>query len=194
MNIAIIGSRKTGKTSLFHALIKELPPEFLQYEELEFKKVPEASTLLEYLHTQENILLKQIEYAEFEKAYPKIDIVSDGNLIDTMACMIRGKYSPYTYALSRDDKSSFEILKEISPPVIKAISHFYDYDLLFYLPIEFKYEEATEKELMRRWSIDHIIKDLLEVFGIRHHIITGNVCERKDSILRLIKDYELNYR
>ena len=115
-------------------------------------------------------------------------------MIDTVACMIRGKYSPYTYALSENDKISFKILKEISPVVVKAISHFYDYDLLFYLPIEFKYEEATEKELMRRWSIDHIIKDLLEVFGIRHHIITGNVCERKDSILRLIKDYELNYR
>ena len=193
MNVAIIGSCEVGKTTFYEKVMKELPDAFTYFYESTEDKKPETDTFFGYMHTQEKILKEQLRQLQWAKTH-RMNILTDGSIIDTLACMIKGKESPYVCALSDDAKNSRDILEVISPIVQEAILHFYDYDLLFYIPVEFKRENLSKEEILYQWTIDNIIKHLLEVYGIRHHVVGGSVEDRKLFIKGMITEFELHNR
>ena len=191
INIAIIGSHKVGKTSVFEEILKGgLPPdhniEF--FNEIAQEKISEADTFFKYMAMQEDILTYQIKVLKWAKEN-KVSTLSDRSLIDNLAYMNVGRYSPYSYALSGDAKSSRDILKDLSPVVTEAIAHFYDYDLIIYIPIEFKLGNPTKEQISYQESVDGVIKRLLEIYGIKHYTIKGSVEERKILAMEKIKQY-----
>jgi len=189
-NMAIIGSHKVGKTTLYEKVVEELPPEYKIkcLDELAIEKISEATTFFSYMAIQEDILAHQIKVLDWVKEN-EVSTFSDRSLIDNFAYMMVGKYSPYPYAISGDLKSSREILKVLSPIVSQAIEHFYDYDLLFYIPIEFKLGSPSEEQIMYQWMIDDAIKHLLKIYGIKHFTIKGSKEDRKILTLARIKQY-----
>lgn len=191
MNVAIIGSQKVGKTTLYKKIIESLPESFFYFDEMPDELVPEANSFFSFMCGQEKILLEHIKRIEFEKKHELVSDLSDGSLIDTMAYMIVGRESPYTYAVSDDTESSVNLIKILTPAMREAMSYLHSYDLLFYIPIEFDCENSTKKDLLYRWTIDNTINRILKSNHIRHHTITGSVEERRDLVLGLIKDYEL---
>ena len=203
MNVAITGSCSVGKTTLYEEIIKELPETFFYFDEIKQDEALKShksmipfhiqDTFFAYMYSQERILAEQIRQLEWVKEH-KVNIFSDGSLIDTLAYMIKGKESPYACALSGDAKSSLDILEVISTIVREAESCFYDYDLLFYIPIEFKHGNPSKKEILYQWIVDNTIKHLLDVYGIRHHEVSGSVKERKDFIRGVIINFHLNDR
>lgn len=190
INIAIIGSHKIGKTTLYNEVVEALPPEYkiVCLDEIALEKIHNAKTFFAYMNVQEDILTHQLKVLEWTKKN-EVSTFSDRSLIDNIAYAIVGRESPYPYALSGDAKSSLEILKVLSPVVSEAITHFYDYDLLFYIPIEFKLGNPTKEEVLYQWSVDDIIKRLLKLYGIKHYTIKGSVEDRKILVLERIKQY-----
>lgn len=189
INIALLGSHKVGKTTVFEEVLKGgLPPdhniEF--FNEIAQERISEADTFFKYMDMQEDILTHQIKVLKWAKEN-KVSTFSDRCLIDNLAYFNIGRESPYPYALSNDFKSSLEIIKVLSPVVSEAIEHFYDYDLLFYIPIEFKLGNPTKEQISYQESVDNVIKYILEVYGIKHHVVTGSVEERKNFIIEKIK-------
>lgn len=190
MNVAITGSNGVGKTTLYKEMIKKFPDTFTYFHETPEDEKVEPESFFGYMYSQEKILKEQTRQLEWAKTH-KLNILSDGSLIDNFVHMVMGKKSPYTYALSRDAKSSRDIIEVLSPIVCEAIAHFYDYDLLFYIPIEFKRDNISKEEILHQWTIDNLIKHILDVYGIKHHIVHGSVEERKDFVIRMITDFEL---
>ncbi|MCK4665923.1 AAA family ATPase [Candidatus Dependentiae bacterium] len=200
MKAAITGSCGVGKTTLYEEVIKRFPDTFFYFDAIEEEKehkthksmmpVHTQDTFFGYMRNQERILAEQMRQLEWVDKH-KINIFSDGSLIDTLAYMIKGKESPYTYALSGNAKSSRDIIEVLSPIIREAESCFYEYDLLFYIPIEFKCGNPSKEEILYQWTIDNIIKHLLEVYGIRHHIVGGSVEERKQFVIGMITEFQL---
>ena len=190
LNIAIMGTHKTGKTTLYNEVVKGLQPEWKIkcLDELAVERISEANTFFKFMAMQEDILIHQLKVLKWAKEN-EVSTFSDRSLIDNLVYMVVGRYSSYTYALSGDSKKSRDILEALSPVVSEAITHFYDYDLLFYIPVEFKLGEPTKEQLLYQWSINDIIKHLLNVYGIRHHVIKGTVEEIKTLVLETIKQY-----
>ena len=191
MNVAIIGSCEVGKTALYEKIIESIPESFFYFDEMPEELIPESNSFFSYMCGQEKILLEHIRHIEWEKKHELASNLSDGSLIDTMAYMIVGKGSPYTYAVSDDAESSVKLMKILSPAMREAMSYLHSYDLLLYIPIEFDCENSTKEDLLYRWTIDNTINRILKSNSIRHHIITGSVKERTNLVLGLIKDFEL---
>ena len=190
INIAIIGSHKVGKTTLYNRIERLLPPghniEF--FNEIAQEKISEADTFFKYMAMQEDILTKQIKVLDWAKEN-EVSTFSDRCLIDNLAYFNMGRESPYPYALSNDFKSSLEIIKVLSPVVSEAIAHFYDYDFLFYIPIEFKLESPTKEQISYQENVDNVIKYILEVYEIKHYVVTGSVEERRKFIFDKINQH-----
>ena len=189
-NIGILGSHKVGKTTLYREVVKELRPEWKIscLDELAKERISEVNTFFNYMTMQEGILTEQIKVLDWMKEN-EVSTFSDRTLIDNLPYMIIGRESPYPYALSGDYKSSLEIIKVLSSVVSEAIAHFYHYDLLFYIPIEFNYGSPTKEEILYQWSVDDVIKRLLKVYGIKYYTIKGSVEERKILVLERIKQH-----
>ena len=190
MEIPIIGSHKLGKTALFNAIRMALPaePKFHFMEEIALGEIADAKTFFTYMEMQERILdihLKRSKWAKKEG----VNMISDRCLIDNLAYMIIGKYSPYLYAFSRTYESTLKVLEELSPIVREAISHFHDYDLIFYVPIEFNYGNPSKEEILYQENVDDIIKRLLKVYKIEYHTVTGSVEGRKRFVMETIKQH-----
>lgn len=190
MEIPIIGSHKVGKSTLFDAVKATLStePKFHFMEEIALGEIADANTFFSYMEMQERILDIHLKRSEWVKK-EGVKMISDRCLIDNLAYAIVGKYSPYVYALSRTYESTLKVLEELSPIVRKAISHFHDYDLVFYVPIEFKYGDPSKEEILYQESVDDIIKQLLKVYKIEHYTVTGSVEERKEFVLAMIKQH-----
>ena len=190
LNIAVIGSHKVGKSTLYNGVVKALQPEWKIkcLDELAVEKISEADTFFKYMVMQEDILNHQIKVLDWMKEN-EVSNFSDRSLIDNVAYTIVGRESPYPYAFSGDAKSSLEIIKMLSPVVTEAIAHFYHYDLLFYIPIEFNYGNPTKEQILYQWSVDDIIKRLLKIYGIKYYTIKGSVEERKILVLARIKQH-----
>ena len=190
MEIPIIGSHKIGKTTLFEAVIEALSSElnFHSMREIALGEIADVNTFFTYMEMEERILdihLKRSKWAKKEG----VNMISDRCLIDNIAYMIVGKYSPYTYAFSRTYSTTLKVLEELSPIVSEAITHFNDYDMVFYVPIEFKYGSPTEGEMFYQSNVDDIIRELLKINNIKYHTVTGSVEERKNFVLDKIKQY-----
>ena len=190
INIAVAGSHKVGKTTLYNEVVEALPPEFKIkcVGEMALREISEADTFFKYMAMQERILDKQIKLLDWAKEN-EVSTFSDRSLIDNAAYAIVGRESPYPYALSGDANSSLDIIKVLSPVISEAIAHFYLYDLLFYIPIEFNYGNPTKEEILYQWSVDDIIKRLLKIYGIKYYTIKGSVEERKILVLARIKQH-----
>lgn len=188
INIAVIGSHKVGKTTIYNRLERLLPPEIKCLNEIALERISDVNTFFSYMKMEEDILTQQINTLKWAKEN-EVNTFSDRSLIDNLACMIVGRESPYAYALSDDSKSSLEIIKVFSPIVSEAIVHFYDYDLLFYIPIEFKFGDPTEEQILYQQDVDNVIKHLLKVYGIKHHTVKGSVAERTKFIIEMTKQY-----
>ncbi|MCK4665924.1 AAA family ATPase [Candidatus Dependentiae bacterium] len=190
MEIPIIGSHKLGKTTLFNAIRASPPivPNFHFMEEIALNEIVDADTFFKYMEVQERILdihLRRSKWAKKEG----VNIISDRCLIDNLAYMIISKYSPYLYAFSRTYDSTLKVLEELSPTVREAISHLHDYDLVFYVPIEFKYGSPSKEEMLYQENVDDVIKRILKVYEIKHYVVKGSVEERRDFVIETIKQH-----
>lgn len=190
MEISIIGSHKSGKTTLFEAVRTALAtePRFHFLEEIAINEIADANTFFKYMEMQERILnihLRRSEWAR-EKG---LDIISDRCLIDNFAYMIIGKYSPYLYSFSRTYDSTLRVLEELSPIVRKAISHLHDFDPVFYIPIEFQYGDPSKSDILYQENVDYIIKRILKIYEIKHYVVKGSVEERRDFVIETIKQH-----
>jgi len=188
INIAVIGSHKIGKTTLYNEVVEALLSKWniVCLDEIALEGIAEANTFFKYMSLQEKILTHQIKVLEWAKEN-EVSTFSDRSLIDNLAYFNIGRESPYPYALSNDFKSSLEIIKVLSPVVSEAIAHLYDYDLLFYIPIEFKLGSPTKEQISYQESVDKVIKYILEVYGIRYHTVTGSIEERTRFVVEIIK-------
>ena len=191
INIAVAGSHKVGKTSVFEEIITgslSLSYNIEFFNEFALEKISEADTFFKYMGMQEDILTHQIKVLKWAKEN-EVSTFSDRCLIDNLTYMIVGRESPYAYALSDDFNSSLEIIKVLSPVVSEAIAHFYHYDLIFYIPIEFKLGSPTDEQILYQRIIDDAIRHLLNVYGIKYHVVTGSVEERTKFVVETIKQY-----
>ena len=191
MNIAIIGAHITGKTTLFEGVKKALPSDhdIKFFDEEAQKEIANADSFFSYMNLQEQILIKQVETLKWLEKY-EANGMSDRSIIDNLTYMIVGRESHYTYAFPGDINANIEKLKELSPIVSKAIKLFHDYELLFYIPIEFKVGEPTREQITYQWTVNDVIKHLLKVHGIKHYTIMGSETERRDLVLAMIRQYK----
>ena len=163
-------------------------PRFHFLEEIAINEISDANTFFKYMEMQERILSIHLKRSEWARK-KGLDIISDRCLIDNFAYMIIGKYSPYLYAFSRTYDSTLRVLEELSPIVREAISHLHDYDLVFYVPIEFNYGNPSKEEILYQENIDDVIRRILKVYEIKHHTVKGSVEERRDFVIETIKQH-----
>ena len=86
LNIAIMGTHKTGKTTLYNEVVKGLQPEWKIkcLDELAVERISEANTFFKFMAMQEDILIQQIKTLEWTKKN-KLITFSDRILIDNLA-------------------------------------------------------------------------------------------------------------
>jgi len=196
MNIAIIGAVDTCKTTLFEEVVTKLPPEFTRIEKFVPMYTMAPRGLFEFMCRQEEILIDQIDQIDWECEVEGVNIVNNGSVIDTFARMLVGKGIYYKYAFQGNIEKNIDILRNASHPVLKAFSHFYSYDLLFYLPIVVNYGDPsrpkeTQRELNQKINVDETIRYLLRTLNIQHNIVTGSAEEQRDFVLEKINEAQL---
>ena len=190
MNIAIAGTRGVGKTSLFRSLKIELPKEYKIYlfEETLFYNVRDTISILDHMRNQEDTLIKHIEAQKWSEKCG-FNVMSDGSLIDTLAHMIIGNHSVNGYIFPGDVKENIKILHSLSPFIHEAISRINAYDLIFYLPIEFVCKGLSDEELTHQKKTDIVIREIMALYNIEHHAITGSMDDRISSVLKTITQH-----
>lgn len=188
MRIGIIGPQKVGKTTLFDEVIKELPAKFVAIKELALSKdilITESNGFFDYMRLQEVILNEDLKYQKHEESLEEEKFtIYDRTLIDNFAYMVSGVYSPYDYAFPGDIDENIELLGILSPIVVEAIDRFKKYDLIFYVPIEFRFGDPTVEQIMYQERIDDVIRHLLIRYEIDYHTVRGSVRDRVQFILK----------
>ncbi|MCK4665922.1 AAA family ATPase [Candidatus Dependentiae bacterium] len=195
MNVAITGTINVGKTTLLERVRTELPLEFVYIEEFGPFYTTCPTGLFEFMHRQEEVLLEQINEIDRQFEDKSISIISNGSVIDTFARMLIGYGDYYRYAFQGNIERNIDIIKNASRPALKAFNCFYNYDLLFYLPIMVDYGDVsrpkiTNREFAYKRDIDETIRYLLRTFNIEHHTVTGSVKEQRDFVLEKINEMQ----
>ena len=171
MKIAFTGAHGTGKTTLVGMLLKNYP-DHQQYTNIQrffnknLKNFPISSKANDISQTAITSFLA------FE-IMTKDNIICDRSLIDTFA------YSD----LSKNVKKSSEIRKTFED----ALKY---YDMIFYVPIEFKVEDDGLRELDEKFRIEvdkkikYYIKKYKKIVPI--YEIKGSIYERYDTISTIL--------
>lgn len=194
MRIGIIGPHKVGKTTVFDEVVKELPGKFVAVKELALSKdilITESNSFFDYMRLQEVILNEDLKYQKHEEGLEEEKFtIYDRTMIDNFAYMITGVDSPYDYAFPGTIDENIELLRILSPIVVEAINRFKDYDLIFYIPIEFRFGEPTVEQIMYQERIDDVIRHLLIHYKIDYHTVRGSVEERVQFIMGIFQNGE----
>jgi len=190
MDVVIIGSHKIGKTTVFRAVKEAISSDYkIQFFNEDAQKViSEVDSFFSYMNMQEQILIRQIRSLNWTQKYG-FNSVSDRSIIDNLAYMIVGRESPYLYAFPGDIRANIDELEKLSPIVPEVINRIYDYDLVFYIPIEFKLGNPTKEQILYQHTVNDVIKHLLKIYDNKHYTVTGSVEERRDTILDKIKQH-----
>jgi nicotinamide riboside kinase len=180
MKISISGSFSVGKSTVFEELKKHLSHfSFLgetTREVMEEMKKTNVNMTVEDKITHQLISTQRQIKKESENA----NFITDYCAID---------YLNYTYGLS--------IYDEVYTMVQNHLQNLGGYDIVFYIPIEFqpvkdgyRFEDGSFQK-----EIDDRLKRLLNEFHQPYITITGSVEDRKDQILKNIKqaNNSINY-
>ena len=174
MKIGFIGAQGTGKTTLLNAVHEILP---------HFKKCTESTRWVKSLGfdinelgtdlTQELILMKHLD-----NLFLNDEMLTDRTLID---CFV------YTEWLYENGKVSLETLNKTRAAMDKLL---YNYDMIFYLPIEFEVEDDGVRSVNDsfRKEIDTKFKTIVDTLGIPS--LTGSIEERTQQVINFINTRE----
>jgi nicotinamide riboside kinase len=169
--IGICGTVSCGKTTLIKAL--STLPQFKDY-----KIATERSKYLRDLgiplNTDSTYKGQIIFTAERASELIHENLLTDRTVIDVMAFSRLSKSMEY-HEMNALEKASAKLIKE--------------YDYIFYIsPIGVDIEDngvrATDPKY--RADVDFTIKNILEVYGVKYHIISGSTSERIDSMLKIL--------
>lgn len=168
MKIAIVGSHCVGKSTLAKGLVKELNCAYIPdvaVEAFEKNFVINENTPAE---TQFWILSKQLEY---ERNLGE-NWVSDKSLLDNIV------YG----SIVLKDKQALSVIKEI-------VRNNLNYDLLFYLPIEFPLVDDGIRSMDPKFQkdVDERFLACLSDFNLAYHTIQGGKKERLKRALEIAK-------
>lgn len=190
MNIAIAGTRGVGKSSLFRNLKIELPKKYKIYflGETVFNKARDTRSILDCMRSQEDILIQHIEAQKWSENCG-FNIMSDGSLVDALAHMIVGNHIVGDYVFPGDVEENIKMLYSLSPFVYEANMKISSYDLIFYLPIDFVCKGISNVEFTRQKKADTVIKEIMALYKIEYHTITGSVDNRTSDVLEIIKQH-----
>jgi nicotinamide riboside kinase len=169
MRIWITGSHSVGKTTLLNKLEWNKINEIARTAMRHFWKTPQEMDNRELEIFQNHLFFKQIR-----EELAKWDFITDRTIIDVLA---------YSKKLE-----VYNILKDRA----KTFLNQFPYDILFYIPIEFWLEEDWTRFSWTEYQIeiDNNIKELLEEFNIKYHIITWSLEERLNNINNIINEFK----
>lgn len=175
MRIGFIGTQGTGKTTILNALHEVLP---------HYEKCNEVTRWVKSIGfsinedgddlTQELILMKHITNLQLYD-----NSIADRTLIDGYV---------YTDWLNKNGKVSTEMVNKTLLVMNKLIN---EYDLLFYLPIEFSLEDDGVRSTNNKFreEIDLKFREVIaSQLGTNIITLTGTVQERLKTILQNIKE------
>lgn len=188
MNIAIIGAKGVGKTTLLEAVKENISPEldFSFFDEKPLTEGTGMKSFFAYVKAYEDVIESQMRINKWGDINKK-NFITEGCPLLSIAYMIIGRYETYNYNLHSCAKVNVEMLSCLSDIVTLATADFYDYDPLFYIPIEFTPDNESREEITFRFNVDVIVKSLLKQFNIKHHVVKGTEDERTEFVLRTIE-------
>ena len=188
MNITIIGTMGVGKTTLFKAVKEKISPEldFSFFDESHLTEGTGMKSFFAYVKAYEDVIESQMRINKWGDINAK-NFITEGCPLLSIAYMIVGRYETYNYNLHSYARVNVEMLSCLSDIVTLATADFYDYDPLFYIPIEFTPDNVSKEEIKFRSNVDVIIKSLLKQFNIKHHVVKGTVDERTEFVLKTIE-------
>lgn len=184
MKICLTGSHGTGKSTILKVLQEKLPGYTFQISSPTREAVGKDSTKLNFGTTEESqklIAAKVIDLVE--KASQ--NYVTTRSLIDVLA---------YTIYFSKVNEENFPTGDFIAKQFELVEKHKKDFDIYFYLPIEFdipeielgkEFREGQENKDYHK-TIDIILQFLLWTFDIPYIVIKGTVEERVEKILKIL--------
>jgi len=175
MRIGITGTHGVGKTTLVNELEKYTDHQIIKEIARRYPRGINENPVTE-INRQLDIFHAQME----EELNNNIGFVSDRTTIDNAAYMI------YTLREYMNDLSLKDIVLVINN-IYLAINNMSEYDVIFYIPIEFPCEDDgfRDTDEQYRQEIDFIIDTLLMEF---RNTITGTVEERVKKVLEILND------
>jgi len=185
MKLCLTGSHGTGKSTLLKILKEKLPDWEIQTESLTRKAVQNSNKVNFGTTDESEKLISELYMKSFLNSSK--NFIAGRHMIDVLA------YSIYLKKINKNIKNSTiqAILKKIQKIRSKKI-----FDLIIYIPIEFKQKESGEfregqqENPNYQKDIDTIIKFLLWKHDISYITVTGTPEQRVEQILKIIKEKE----
>lgn len=179
MKIGLTGSHGVGKTTLLKILSEKLPNYDVQLESLTRKAVSGADKVNLTTPKESEKLISEA-YMEYFLENINKNFIASRHMIDVLA---------YTmYLQKRNNNMGTDIIFAIEEKIYEIIEKKI-FDLVIYVPIEFKqvesgiFREGQQENPDYQKDIDTIIKFLLWGYGIKYITISGTVEERINQIM-----------
>lgn len=93
------------------------------------------------------------------------------------------------YIFPGNVKDNIKTLHSLSPFLQEAIGAIKNYDLIFYLPIEFVCKGLSSEDFIRQKKADTVIREIMRLYDIGYHTAIGSVDSRTSDVLETIKQH-----
>lgn len=183
MNIALTGSHSTGKTTLLNEVVRRNNKykivSITETARIVIEKgfpMAKDATVDSYI----NYVNEQLK-SELNTSKIKYDIlISDRTILDAVA------YSQVNKKLTNDPYIPTYVI-EMLEKVWLIEKEFYDFYV--YCPVEYPliFDGVRDADCVYQKTVSAQLKILLEKNNIKHYVISGNVDQRHDALVKIIE-------
>ncbi|HYX72813.1 MAG TPA: ATP-binding protein [Nitrososphaera sp.] len=185
VKVTFVGAHGTGKTTLVNALAERINSLGLKCSVT--PEVPriicETAGDITYFRRDNNSLSKQILLLVGQPIY-EVAAAAGGMavLLCDRAILDHWAYTRYLFMKELEDEQALSPLNNL------IAKHCQSYDFIFYVPIEFAPLDDGTREGDQDFqnAIDAQIRELLKMYGLTYHTISGTVSERVAQVMKVL--------
>lgn len=185
LKVTFVGAHGTGKTTLVKALANKISSFGIKCS-----VTPEVPRIIcdsagdaTYFRRGSNSLSKQILLLVGQPIY-EVATATEGTAILLCDRAILDHWA-YTRHLFMKELEGEDALSPLTDLIAK---HCQSYDLIFYVPIEFApLDDGTregDKDFQK--AIDEEVRELLKMYGLTYHTVTGTVPDRVAQVMKVL--------
>jgi nicotinamide riboside kinase len=185
VKVTFVGAHGTGKTTLVKALAERI-----NSSGIKCSITPEVPRIIcetagdaTYFRRGNNSLSKQILLLVGQPIY-EVAAAADGAavLLCDRAILDHWAYTRHLFMKELEDEHALSPLNNL------IAKHCQSYDFIFYVPIEFAPFDDGTREGDRDFqnAIDVQIRELLKMYGLTYHTVSGTVPERVAEVMKVL--------